>query len=78
LWKNLITDSNSLLRCALRTKQDDGSTGLNYKTPDLYSFVCTLFVNLENTPYIGYKREPNGKVNLINLTQNNDSRRLRN
>ncbi len=71
LFKNIFdyNNENSLLR-----KVSD--SGINLDSADIYSFVTTLFVNLENIRMLEYKRDSDGSLNIINIIQNTENVRL--
>lgn len=73
LFKNIYDPSNinSLLNIVSRSN-------LTSAFPGIYEFFNTLFVNIERTPFIEYKRDTDGSLKIINITQNNTDRRLRN
>jgi len=51
------------------------SGGINIDDIDLYSFVATLFVNIENIPVIEYRKDED-KISVIGLKQNTASSKL--
>ena len=51
------------------------SGGINIDNLDLYSFVATLFVNIENIPVIEYRKDDD-KISVIGLKQNTASSKL--
>lgn len=73
LYKNIfdINNKNSLLNIALNSYDDN-------ITANLYGFFNTLFINVENTPFMEYKENVGGGREVINITKNNDNRRLNN
>ena len=71
LWENLfnINNKNSLLNRTIN------SNGINIDSADLYSFVSSLFVNIENVPVIEYRKNED-KTSLIGLRQNTSNSKL--
>ena len=72
LWENLFNMNNdkSLLNRVIN------SGGINLDAADLYSFVTTLFVNIENIPVIEYKKDSDKSISAIELKQNTSNSRL--
>ena len=72
IWKNIFdyTNTNSLLR------RMENSGGINLDGLDLYTFVNTLFVNIENIPMIEYQKDSDNKISTIQLQQNTSNSRL--
>lgn len=71
LWKNLfdMNNENSLINRTLN------SGGINIDSADLYSFVSTLFVNIENIPVIEYRKDQD-RISTIGLRQNTSNSKL--
>lgn len=72
IYENIfnLNNDNSLIRRTIN------SGGINLDNADLYSFITTLFVNIENIPVIEYRKDSDKKINTIELKQNTSNSRL--
>lgn len=71
IWQNIFNmgNPNSLINRTIN------SGGINIDSLDLYSFISTLFVNIENIPVIEYRKDED-RISTIGLKQNTSNSKL--
>jgi hypothetical protein len=56
-----MKNDNSLIRRVIN------SGGINIDNAELFSFIATLIVNIENIPVIEYRKDSDRRIDVIEL-----------